>query len=101
MAMAKTFNDLMSMRDVIEDEATNIVKNVFLRPEDEETTYCAVDKLGIEADFEDSWVAEVRCFVNGRKLYVGTLYLPTSARMLGVYLAAYVIGLDDAYGEQP
>lgn len=100
--MAKMFNDLMNMRDAIEDEATNIVKSVFLRPEDDETTYCAVDTLGIEADFSDSWVADVRCFVHGRKLYVGKIYMPTivpSARMLGVYLAAYVIGIDDTNGE--
>lgn len=96
------FKDLMGMRDAIEDEATAIVKSVFLREGDDETTYCAVDTLGIEADFENSWVADVRCFVNGRKVYVGKVFVPTmapSARMLGVYLAAYVIGLDDAHEE--
>ena len=100
--MSKMFKDLMGMRDAIEDEATAIVRSAFLREDDDETTYCAVDTLGIEADFEDSWVAKVRCFVNGRKVYVGRIFIPTmvpSARMLGVYLAAYVIGLDDANSE--
>lgn len=100
--MAKMFKDLAGMREAIEDEATAIVKNVYCRADDDESTYCAVDTLGVEAYFEDSWVAEVRCFVGGKKIYVGKVFMPimvSSARMLGVYLAAYVVGLDDAYSE--
>lgn len=96
--MDKIFKDLVFMKEAIEDEATHIIKNVYMQDEDDENTYCTINKFIIDADASDVWAIEVTCFVGDRRVYTGTVYVPTivpSARMIGTYLAAYIIGVDD------
>lgn len=92
------FMSLRELRDKIEDIATQLLRNDYANAEDDETIYCAIDKIGVIADFEDNWEFDVRCFVRERRVYADTIYVPAvlgTPELLACYIVAYILGYDD------
>lgn len=92
------FMSLRELRDRVEDIATQILRSDYADAEDDEEIYCAIDRMGVVADFEDNWEVEVRCFVRGRRVYTDTIYVPAimdTPKLMACYIVAYILGYDD------